>query len=62
MYDMYRWNAPAGSRDGAAPAAPERRSRAGNGQARRPDEAARAVQEALDRRDNGGAPAASRDQ
>ncbi len=63
MYDMYRWNAPAGSRDSAAPPAPERRSEAGNGQVhRRPAEAARAVQEALDRRDNGGAAAASREQ
>ena len=62
MYDMYRWNAPAGSGD-SAPAAPERRTRAGDGRARRgPAEAARAVQEALDRRDNGGASGAPRAQ
>jgi len=62
VYDMYRWNQPAGSRDKAAPAAPPaRRDRPGRVQAG-PDEGARAVQEALDRRDNGGAPAASRDQ
>ena len=61
MYDMYRWNQPAGSLDTTAPAAPGRRSRTGNGPRRRPAEAAQAVQEALDRRDNGGAPAASGD-
>jgi hypothetical protein len=59
VYDMYLWNQPAGGEDKAAPAA--RRDRPARTRARA-DEAARAVQEALDRRDNGGASAASRDQ
>jgi hypothetical protein len=60
---MYRWNQPAAPRDNAAPAQPgQRRGRAGRARAQLPDEAARAVQEALDRRDNGGATAAARDQ
>ncbi|MBO0775313.1 MAG: hypothetical protein J2P34_03285 [Actinobacteria bacterium] len=56
MYEMYRWDADEAARP--APAPPARQGRAGNGAAGRPDEAARAVQEALDRRDNGGDSAA----
>jgi hypothetical protein len=63
---MYRWDQPAGARDNAAPVQPvrpgQRRSRAGRAPVHHPDEAARAVQEALDRRDNGGDTAAGRDQ
>lgn len=63
MYDMYRWNQPAGAGDMATQApAPARRGRAARPAAGRRGEAARAVQEALDRRDNGGDSAAHRDQ
>ena len=63
MYDMYRWNQPAGAGDKATQVpAPARRSRAARPVAGRQGEAARAVQEALDRRDNGGDSAARRDQ
>jgi len=68
VYDMYLWNAPGGHRHAAPPASAGRsRSRTvsrvaqhGGAAARpqRPGEAARALQEALDRRDNGGGAAA----
>ncbi len=61
MYDMYRWDQPARSGERPAPAPASARRDDADGGPRRPDEAARAVQEALDRRDNGGATAASRD-
>jgi hypothetical protein len=53
VYDMYPWNQSADSRDGALRAGPS---------ARYPAQATRAVQVALDRRDNGGDSAASPDQ
>ena len=77
MYDMYRWDQATPARGGqAAPegrAAPAGRPRPGrkpstgmpDGAARpagSQDEAAQAVQVALDRRDNGGDPAQSADQ
>jgi hypothetical protein len=69
VYDMYRWDqtAPAGgggAPDGRHPRRQPSTSRP-NGAARpaaHQDRAARAVQVALDRRDNGGDPAPSPDQ
>ena len=55
MYDMCPWNEPEDHGDPASPAA--RRGPAGPGQP-----AARAVQVALDRRDNGGQSGAAADQ
>lgn len=60
MYDMYRWDQAGGPGDGTAAPVPGRRSRTTRPGARRPAEAARAVQESLDRRDNGGDPAVPR--
>ncbi len=71
MYDMYRWDLAAPARPGRA--TPDGRPRPGrkpstgmpNGAARPAGsqaQAARAVQVALDRRDNGGDPAPSPDQ
>jgi hypothetical protein len=56
VYDMYRWDQQAGRSEQAAAAEPSRR-----GEVRGADEAVRAVQEALDRRDNGGRTAATPD-
>ncbi|MBO0807943.1 MAG: hypothetical protein J2P32_06530 [Actinobacteria bacterium] len=52
MYDMYRWDQPAGSADSTG-----RSGRDGE----RDGQAAQAVQAALDRRDNGGDTAAPRE-
>ncbi len=71
MYDMYRWDqaTPAGGSRPAPDGQPRPRRQPStsrpNGAARRAghqDRAARAVQVALDRRDNGGDPAPAPDQ
>ena len=54
VYDMYPWNQPGRHRDTEDAPAPRRRSKPGQKRARSQGEAVLAVQEALDRRDNGG--------
>ena len=61
MYDMYRWDRPASATDDGTAVGTNHRSPASPARAGQTP-AARAVQVALDRRDNGGDSSASRDQ